>query len=226
MFFTGTGLSAESGIPTYRGQGGIWNQYNYEDYACQRAFDAHPEKVWEFHEVRRDHIKRCPVNDGHKIIVEIEKHAPETVIVTQNIDGMHQRAGARNVIELHGSLWRARCPREGRAFDIPDVPMSTLKCECGAYMRPDIVWFEDPMNRESIDEAVTAISQCDIIITIGTSGMVFPAAQLPFFAVQKGIPSMEINLERTLLSNIYQYHLQGAASEILQNLWPDYSSRK
>ena len=113
VFFTGAGLSAESGIPTYRGRGGIWNEYNYEDFACQRAFNCDPEKVWDFHDTRRAAVAACAPNDGHRLIAETEARQPGTRVVTQNIDGLHQRAGSSGVVELHGSLWRVRCDREG-----------------------------------------------------------------------------------------------------------------
>ncbi|HIE06410.1 MAG TPA: hypothetical protein EYP64_00035 [Desulfarculaceae bacterium] len=113
VFFTGAGLSVESGIPTYRGQGGIWEDYNYQEYACQEAFASEPEKVWDFHDKRRAMIKSCDPNPAHRIIAEVQRRYPQTTIITQNIDGLHQRAGARNVIELHGSIWRLRCSESG-----------------------------------------------------------------------------------------------------------------
>ena len=117
VFFTGAGLSAESGIPTFRGKGGMWSQYNYEDYACQAAFDRDPEKVWDFHDERRRTVSSCEPNAGHRVIAEVQKRQPNTVVITQNIDGMHQRAGAADVVELHGSLWRV-------AIGDPDHPNS------------------------------------------------------------------------------------------------------
>ena len=112
VFFTGAGLSAESGIPTYRGKGGMWTEYDYEDYACQRAFDRDPDKVWDFHDKRRAAVAACEPNAGHRVIAEIQKAQPGTVVVTQNIDGLHARAGSADVVELHGSLWRVRCDPE------------------------------------------------------------------------------------------------------------------
>jgi NAD-dependent deacetylase len=219
VFFTGAGLSAESGIPTYRGRGGIWHEYNYEEYACQRAFNSNPEKVWEFHNKRREFVAGCKPNEGHRIIADVEKEKPETVVITQNIDGMHQRTGSKNVLELHGSLWRLRCDKEGKIFSNTDVPLKSIKCSCGEYLRPDIVWFEDSLKQLVINLAMNAISDCDIFISIGTSGVVYPAAQMPQIAIQRGIPSIEINIDTTPLSHLFKYQMAGKASEMLKRLY-------
>jgi NAD-dependent deacetylase len=215
VFFTGAGLSAESGIPTYRGHGGIWNEYNYEDYACQRAFERDPDKVWDFHDKRRATVAACEPNAGHRIISEVARDKPATVVITQNIDGLHVRAGNRDLIELHGSLWRVRCDREGTVRDDTSVPMQPRRCACGAYFRPDIVWFEDQLDRRVLQRAQEALAQADLIVSIGTSGVVFPAAHLPRIAVAAGAVSVEINLEDTPVSELYQHRLRGKASEML-----------
>jgi NAD-dependent deacetylase len=219
VFFTGAGLSAESGIPTYRGHGGIWNQYRYEDYACQRAFNADPEKVWDFHDVRRARVAACEPNRGHRVIAEVQRVKPETVVVTQNIDGLHQRAGCTNVVELHGSLWRVRCDREGIVVANTDTPLRARRCACGGYWRPDIVWFEDLLHPATLDAAVNAMHTCDLLVSVGTSGVVYPAAALPEIASARGATTVEINLEDTPASALYQYRLRGKASELLRSLW-------
>jgi NAD-dependent deacetylase len=218
VFFTGAGMSAESGVPTYRGSGGIWKEYNYEDYACQRAFDRQPEKVWDFHDKRRKMAAGCEPNPGHRIVTEIQKAKPETTIVTQNIDGMHQRAGATGVVELHGSLWRVRCDDERIVREDQTVPMEPRKCSCGAYWRPDIVWFEDSLDGRVIQRAVKALEGCDLLVSIGTSAVVYPAAELPRIAMARGVPSVEINLEDTPMTALYKYPLRGKASDILADL--------
>lgn len=215
VFFTGAGLSAESGIPTYRGHGGIWNEYNYEDYACQRAFDRDPDKVWDFHDKRRAAVAACEPNAGHRAISSVQQDKPATVVITQNIDGLHVRAGSRDPIELHGSLWRVRCDREGTVRDDTSVPMQPRRCACGAYFRPDIVWFEDQLDHRVLRRAQEALAQADLIVSIGTSGVVFPAAHLPRIAVAAGAVSVEINLEDTPVSELYQHRLRGKASEML-----------
>ena len=218
VFFTGAGLSAESGIPTYRGRGGIWSQYNYEDYACQRAFDRDPEKVWDFHDKRRAAVAACEPNDGHRIIADVQRARPGTGVVTQNIDGLHQRAGASDVVELHGSLWRVRCDREHLIREDTSVPMSPRQCTCGAYFRPDIVWFEDSLREETLRRAQELLLACDLLVTVGTSAVVYPAAELPRIAMKNGATTVEINLEDTPVSALYQHRLRGKASEILASL--------
>jgi NAD-dependent deacetylase len=218
VFFTGAGMSAESGIPTYRGKGGIWAEYDYEDYACQRAFDRDPEKVWDFHDKRRAAVGRCLPNPGHHIVAEVQRKKPGTVVVTQNIDGMHQRAGAAGVVELHGSLWRVRCDAENIVRDDTSVPMSPRTCSCGRYWRPDIVWFEDQLDQRVIDRAGSALEACDLLVSIGTSAVVYPAADLPRIAAQRGATTVEINLEDTPLSHLYKHRLRGKASELLAEL--------
>jgi NAD-dependent deacetylase len=220
VFFTGAGMSAESGIPTYRGKGGIWKEYDYEDYACQRAFDRDPEKVWDFHDKRRAAVMACQPNDGHRIVAEVARELPGTTIVTQNIDGMHQRAGGGgDVVELHGSLWRVRCDREQVIRDDTTIPMTPRRCACGAYFRPDIVWFEDALDEEVIASAVAALQRCDLLVSIGTSAVVHPAAELPRIAMARGATTVEVNLEDTPVSALYQHRLRGKASEILASLW-------
>jgi NAD-dependent deacetylase len=216
VFFTGAGLSAESGIPTYRGRGGIWAEYDYEDYACQRAFDRDPERVWDFHDKRRAAVAACEPNQGHQVIAGVQADRPETRVVTQNIDGLHQRAGASSVIELHGSLWRVRCDRDKAVRDDVTVPMTPRRCACGAYYRPDVVWFEDSLDPEVLDAARSALEACDLLVSVGTSGVVYPAAELPRLAMRRGATTVEINLEDTPVSGLYQHRLRGKASELLE----------
>ncbi len=211
-------MSAESGIPTYRGSGGIWAQYNYEDYACQRAFDRDPEGVWDFHDKRRAAVAACEPHAGHHIVAEVQRRQPGTRVVTQNIDGMHQRAGATEVTELHGSLWRVRCDEQGIVREDRTTPMSPRKCECGCYWRPDIVWFEDALDSRNIQRAVDALEQCDLLVSIGTSAVVYPAADLPRIAARRGVMTVEVNLEDTAMSHLYQHRLRGKASDVLAEL--------
>ncbi|HSW15245.1 MAG TPA: Sir2 family NAD-dependent protein deacetylase, partial [Solimonas sp.] len=143
LFFTGAGLSAESGVPTYRGRGGIWAQYNYEDYACQRAFERDPVQVLDFHELRRGRALECQPHAGHRHLARLQAAFPQVHVVTQNIDGLLQRAGVTVDAELHGSLWRQRCARHGLREDLQAGPYQQRKCpDCGAWLRPDITWFE------------------------------------------------------------------------------------
>lgn len=216
VFFTGAGMSAESGIPTYRGSGGIWSQYRYEEYACQRAFDRDPSKVWDFHDLRRARVAACEPHAGHRRVADLQRDASRTVsVITQNIDGMHQRAGARDVVELHGSLWRVRCDREAIVREDVSIPMEPRRCPCGAWFRPDIVWFEDALDPRTLERAGALLDDCDLLISVGTSAVVYPAAELPRIAMAGGAMTVEINLEDTPVSALYQERLRGSASEIL-----------
>lgn len=223
VFFTGAGLSAESGIPTYRGKGGLWNFYDYEEIACQRAFDRNPEKVWDFHEQRRADVLACEPNEAHRAIAEIQSAKAATAIITQNIDGLLQRAGCRDVIELHGSLWRLRAP-DGTIVGNTDAPLKSRKAPGGGYWRPDIVWFEDPLRPELIARAIEAMEQCDCLVSVGASGLVHPAADLPRIASQRGALCAEINPEETAISHLFQVHLRGPATRIMRELWPARAS--
>ena len=218
VFFTGAGMSAESGVPTYRGAGGIWKEYDYQRYACQRAFDRDPEGVWEFHNYRRELVAACRPHRGHQKIAELENSHPRVSIVTQNIDGMHQLAGNQRVIELHGSLWRVRHDATGETQHGRDAPFSPQR-EDGEYWRPDIVWFEDMLNEAVLNQARLEIAQCDLFISIGTSAVVFPAAGLPLIAREVGATLVEINPEENELSGIYSLSLRSAATEALDKLW-------
>ena len=218
LFFTGAGLSAESGIPTYRGKGGMWTEYDYEDYACQRAFERDPEKVWDFHDKRRATVGACEPNYGHRIIAEVQRERAGTSVVTQNIDGLHQRSGATDVVELHGSLWRVRCDGENIVRADTSVPMSPRTCTCGAYFRPDIVWFEDSLEHRVVRRARELLESCDLLVTVGTSGLVYPAADLPRIAMQNGATTVEINLDETPVSPLYQHRLRGKASDLLASM--------
>ncbi|NTU54048.1 MAG: NAD-dependent deacylase [Chlorobiaceae bacterium] len=192
LFFTGAGMSAESGVPTYRGKGGIWKEYDFEEFACQCAFERTPEKVLRFHELRRRSVLDCHPHDGHRVIASI----PGAVVVTQNIDGMHQRAGSGEVIELHGSLWRLRCKQCRTITEDMGKEYQSLRCtSCGNWLRPDITWFGDMLDETVMQKAAEAISSCDLFISIGTSGTVWPAAGFPDLARKAGAFCIEINPE-------------------------------
>lgn len=219
VFFTGAGMSAESGVPTYRGAGGIWKQYDYQRYACQTAFERDPLAVWEFHNYRRELVARCEPNAGHGVIARAEQALPSVTVVTQNIDGLHQRAGAKNVVELHGSLWRVRCDRCKVREVSEDSPKAELRCaRCGGYWRPDIVWFGDYLDASVIERAQQAMQGCDLLVSIGTSAVVYPAAALPEIARAAGALCVEVNPEETPASDLYEVHLRGRATEMLAAL--------
>src|SRR5512137_2720375 len=167
---TGAGVSAESGIPTFRGAGGIWEKYDFTKLATPQGFHDDPHLVWEWYQLRQREMKKAKPNPAHGTIVEMERHFDEFVVLTQNIDGMHERAGSKKIIELHGSIWRMRCPRDGTIIDLQD-PIEEIPplCHCGSILRPDVVWFGEPLPTDAVNAASEAASKSDVMFVIGTS---------------------------------------------------------
>ena len=221
VFFTGAGMSAESGVPIYRGKGGIWKSYDYGSCACQEAFERNPEHVWSFHNYRRELVAACSPNAGHHRIATSEAGRSGITVVTQNIDGLHELAGTRSIHRLHGSLWHLRCDACGVKAANRDVPLTDRHCVCGAWWRPDIVWFGDALFPEVIEAVLETLLTCDLLVSIGTSAVVFPAAQMPLLAKKAGATLVEINPEPTPLSDHYDHCLRGTATEMLAALMPD-----
>ena len=222
VFFTGAGMSAESGVPTYRGAGGIWKQYDYQRYACQTAFDRDPAAVWEFHNFRRGLVATCHPNAGHRLIARAEQTLPAVTVVTQNIDGLHARAGTARLHELHGNLWRVRCDTCGVREQDGPVQREQLRCPgCGGWWRPDIVWFGDYLDEDVVRSATAAIEDCDLLVSVGTSAVVYPAAALPELARAAGALCVEINPDETPASHLYSLHLRGPATAMLARLAPE-----
>ncbi len=219
VFFTGAGMSAESGVPTFRGSGGIWREYRWQEYACQTAFDNDPEKVLDFHELRRREVLKCQPHAGHRVISALQQKFDHIRIITQNIDGMHQRAGNKNVIELHGSLWRVRCSTHGVWEDLSPTFTHRRCPHCQQWLRPDIVWFEDMLDEEDVQAAAYELETCDLFISIGTSARVWPAAGYPVIARRHGAWCVEINPEPTENKDLYQQVERGKAGAILPQLF-------
>lgn len=198
VIFSGAGVSAESGVPTYRGRGGIWEEYNFEDYACEAAFRRDPQRVLDFHEVRRTHVLGCQPHAGHRHLAALQRAHPALFVVTQNIDGMLQRGGVHVAAELHGSLWRLRCSRHGVRDDVRRGSFAARTCaDCGAALRPDITWFGDCVDEAVFGLARDLIDECDLFVSIGTSAVVWPAAGLIPFERRPRPHLVEINPEAT-----------------------------
>ncbi|MDR3416079.1 MAG: NAD-dependent deacylase [Nevskia sp.] len=220
VFFTGAGMSAESGVPTYRGRGGIWAEYDWEEYACQDAFDTDPRKVLDFHEQRRAKVLACQPHAGHRHLATLQAAHPGVGIVTQNTDGMHQRAGAKSVVELHGSLWRIRCPRHGTMEDLASPAYARRDCpHCGTPLRPDITWFEDPVNAAVFEQARNLITQAELFVAVGTSAIVYPAAGLIPLAKQVGAQMVEVNVDDTEMSRLFLERVREPAGTALPELF-------
>lgn len=213
VFFTGAGLSAESGLPTYRGKGGVWPRTDFRRYACQDAFERDPEQVWEFHLARRERMGAAQPSQAHAHIAHLARSHPCVTVVTQNIDGLHQRAGCTDVVELHGSIWRVRCPCTAVPRLDPQGPPGSRRCPgCAGWLRPDIVWFGDRLDESVWRAATRAIQACDLFVSIGTSAAVMPAAALPELARRVGATTLEINPEETPNSALYDLHLRQDAT--------------
>ena len=216
---TGAGISAESGIPTFRGAAGLWKQFRPEDLATPGAFARNPELVWEWYDWRRGLIKEAKPNAGHLALANLERRTPVTVI-TQNVDGLHQTAGSRNVLEVHGSIWRLRCTKCERTWLDQSVPLSLPPhCECGSLARPGVVWFGETLPADIWSQADTATKKSDVFLVIGTSAIVYPVAGLVDLARTSGAKIIEINTEKTPISNAVNCKLTGPAGQILPNLF-------
>ncbi len=217
---TGAGVSAESGVPTFRGAGGLWRQFRAEDLATPEAFARDPKLVWEWYDWRRQKISACRPNPAHRALAELEARSPDFLLITQNIDDLHRQAGTRRLVELHGNIWRVRCVQEGIVFELPDVPLPEIppRCACGALVRPDIVWFGEMLPAGALDRAVRAAESCEVFLVVGTSALVQPAASLPLAARQHGAAIIEVNPEPTPISHAVDVSLHGKAGEVLPAL--------
>lgn len=217
---TGAGVSAESGLPTFRGPNGLWRNHKPELLATPEAFAADPKLVWEWYDWRRSVHLKCHPNPGHHALAELEKRAVEFQLITQNVDSLHERAGSRRTVHLHGSVWRTRCMGCAEEKWDERVPLEPLPphCECGAMLRPAVVWFGEPLPEFELRVAVEAARAAQVFVVVGTSSMVYPAAALPRLALESGARVIEVNPERTALTASAHIFLQGAAGQILPQL--------
>jgi NAD-dependent deacetylase len=218
---TGAGVSAESGIPTFRdAQTGLWAKYDPQDLATPQAFRRDPRLVWEWYAWRRELVSRAAPNPAHLALAEIERRAPQLTLITQNVDGLHQQAGSRNVIELHGNIARVKCFEEDvvveRWDEAGDVPPRCPRC--GGLLRPDVVWFGELLPEVALAAAREAALSCDLLFSIGTSGAVEPAASLPSLALRRGATVAVINPEMKSSSGRGFYVLSGPAGRVLPAL--------
>jgi NAD-dependent deacetylase len=218
---TGAGVSQESGLRTFRdAQTGLWAQYKPEELASPQAFARDPKLIWDWYAWRREAVKGVRPNPGHYALVEMETQAPQFTLITQNVDGLHRMAGNQHVLELHGNIQRVRCAdcytvTETWEEDIDSVP----RCkECGGLLRPDVVWFGEALPRDQLEAAVEAARSCDVFFSIGTSGVVQPAASLAFAAHNRGALVVEVNAEPTPLTSKANFALHGRSGEILPRL--------
>lgn len=217
---TGAGISAESGIPTFRDAlTGLWARFNPEELATLDAFERDPKLVWAWYEERRARVQQARPNPGHLALAELARHVPRLTLVTQNVDGLHQRAGSTGVLEYHGNILRDRCLDEEivreRVVGSDGLPRCAA---CGGLLRPDVVWFGEAIPHEPMRLADAAARDCDVFLSIGTSSLVYPAAGLAEIALRKGATIIEVNPNPTDLSPLADAALRGPAGEMLPKL--------
>lgn len=224
VFFTGAGISAESGIETFRGKGGIWTKLKPEELANFNAFMKNPDLVWEWYQYRRKIIDETKPNAGHTTIAEFENHFSNVSVVTQNVDNLHIRAGSKTVYELHGNIERNYCINCNTFYTSKDFSYEgkVPHCKCGGLIRPDIVWFGEMLPQNVFASAENDARDSEIIFVVGTSAVVYPAAYIPIDAQRSGAYLVEINLEKTELSSIADESYFGKSGEILPQLLNEY----
>jgi NAD-dependent deacetylase len=216
---TGAGVSAESGVPTFReAQTGLWEQYDPLQLATPEAFARDPELVWRWYRWRRDLVASAEPNAGHRALAELQSLVPRLTLVTQNVDGMHQRAGSSDVIEFHGNLFSNRCSAEGRIVRATADEPVPLCPECGSYLRPGVVWFGEAIPEDALHASFAAAADCCVFLSVGTSALVYPAAGLADVAREAGAFTIEVNPSPTGQSESYSASLRGNAGKVLPQL--------
>ena len=222
LFFTGAGISAESGIDTFRGKGGLWNKMSAQELASFDGFMKNPNLVWEWYQYRRKIVRETEPNSGHEVIADFEKHFDEVTVVTQNVDNLHKRAGSTNILELHGNIERNFCMNCKTFYGVEKFLESeeVPKCEnCGGMIRPDVVWFGEMLPQNIFAEAERKAAESDICFIVGTSAVVYPAAYIPISAKEAGAILIEINIEPTNITNQVDYSLMGKAGEVVPKIF-------
>jgi len=214
---TGAGISADSGVPTFRGVDGLWRTYRAEDLATPEAFERDPRLVWEWYNWRREILATKQPNEAHYALVRLEERANSFHLITQNVDGLHRLAGSQQLSELHGDIWKVRCTSCCLVIDNREVPLSLLPhcTSCGGLLRPHIVWFGEALDQRVLADSVQAVESCDVMVIVGTSGLVHPAAMLMPVAKATGSLVIEINLDPTPYSSDADLSLQGRAKDLV-----------
>jgi NAD-dependent deacetylase len=214
---TGAGISAESGVPTFRGEDGLWKKFRPEELATFDAFMANPQLVWEWYRYRRELIEKVKPNPAHYALAKFQKFFGNFTLITQNVDGLHQRAGSIDIVELHGNIKRNRCIQCEKVYETIEMKPEEIppRCECGGKIRPDVVWFGEMLPQNAIKTAFEVSSSCDLFFSVGTSAVVTPAASLPVMAKRSGAYLVEVNLEPTELSHLSDELLLGQAGEVI-----------
>ncbi len=217
---TGAGISHESGIPVFRGPSGLWRQYRPEELATPEAFARDPRLVWEWYDWRRSVVAGAEPNPGHYALVELERRTPDFTLITQNVDGLHDRAGSHRLLKLHGDLWTLRCVGCAAETVNRTVPLPELRprCSCGGLLRPGVVWFGETLPVDALQQALLAAERAQVFLVVGTSAVVQPAASLPLLARRAGARVIEVNAESTPLSPLAEASFLGPAGVLLPRL--------
>ncbi len=220
---TGAGISAEIGIPTFRGGGGLWERHRPEELATPEAFRRDPEKVWRWYAWRQELVFSKGPGPAHVYLARLEEAGYVKAVITQNVDGLHTLAGSRNVVELHGNIRRVRCTRcghrEGLAGPVREIPPRCARC--GGLLRPDVVWFGEELPRDALSRALEETEKSDLFLVIGTSGAVYPAAALPALAARRGAVVVEINPEETPITRVASMVFRAPAGEVLRAVYEE-----
>ncbi|MFQ5329060.1 MAG: NAD-dependent deacetylase [Thermodesulfobacteriota bacterium] len=214
---TGAGVSAESGVPTFRGAGGLWRNYRAEELATPQAFARDPALVWGWYNMRRETLADLSPNSAHTALAALEGRLEDFTLITQNVDALHAMGGSRRIVELHGNIWRVRCTGCGAVRENRDVPIAIPpSCDkCGALLRPHIVWFGEALQDDVIAAAYAALERCDLLLVIGTSGVVQPAASMAAAAKGAGAYVVEVNIEATPNTTVVDQMIVGRAAEMV-----------
>jgi NAD-dependent deacetylase len=219
---TGAGISAESGIPTFRGADGLWKNYSATDLATPQAFEKNPLLVWEWYHWRQRIIMRAEPNPAHHAIVHLENHVDKFLLLTQNVDGLHLRAGSKNVLELHGNIFRARCLSCNATLEhtppLEQQRSTPPRCVCGGFLRPDVVWFGETIPQDIWHAALQFLASTEVAIICGTSSVVWPAASIPQIARHERVATIEVNLEPTGISTMVDVSILGNAGVVLPRI--------
>lgn len=230
---TGAGMSKESGIPTFRdAMEGLWAEFDPQELATEQGFRANPRRVWSWYAWRRRRVAEAAPHAGHFAVTELQRLLPSVTVVTQNVDGLHAVAGSEDVVELHGNIRRLRCLDAGHRLDgeIPgedDAERDPPPCpSCGSPLRPDVVWFGEMLPKQAVERAWDDARRCDALVLVGTSGTVWPAADLPHIARSNGAFVVEVNPEPSELTGIANVFLQGTAGGVLPRLVEEVRARK
>jgi len=222
IFFTGAGISAESGIETFRGKGGLWNKMSAQELASFDGFMQNPNLVWEWYQYRRKIVRETKPNAGHKTIAEVEKYFDKVTVITQNVDNLHKRAGSSNILELHGNIERNYCMDCKTFYGVEKFleAEEAPKCEkCGGMIRPDVVWFGEVLPQNIFAEAERKATESDICFIVGTSAVVYPAAYIPIAAKKGGSTLVEINIESTEITRVVDFSIMGKAGTVLPEIF-------